>query len=324
MLERLLRQLPAGFCPAELLVGMEYADDAAVYRVRPDLAVIATVDFFLPVVDDPYDFGRIAATNALSDVYAMGGQPALALAVVGMPVGKLPEAAIAQILQGGADVCRQAQVALAGGHSIDCAEPFYGLVAIGFAPPDAIKTNAGAQPGDVLILTKPLGIGALSAALKQGKLDNAAYAEMLLWTTLLNRVGAALAHEMGVHAMTDVTGFGLAGHALEMARASGVTLRFEAAALPVLASAAAFLRAGVVTGASGRNWESYGAAVELPRQDTEFWRLVVTDPQTSGGLLIACAPEAVDTVLAAIRAVQEVGGTVIGRAEAGPACVVMQ
>jgi len=320
LLERLLRTIPPTFAPPELLVGFDTTDDAAVWRLNDDQALVATTDFFLPVVDDPFDFGAIAATNALSDVYAMGARPILALAVVGMPVGRLPEAVIAKILEGGATVCRNAEVALAGGHSIDCVEPFYGLVALGLAHPQRITTNAGAQPGDCLILTKPLGIGILSAALKKGVLSSDAYAELRRWTTLLNRVGALLAEDRAVHAVTDVTGFGLAGHGWEMARASGVALRFHAAKIPVLPAALHYLQEGISTGAAARNWQSYGEAVDLSPvsgAERERWRQVVTDPQTSGGLLIACAPEAVDRVLALIRSTQGTEGAVVGEVVAG-------
>lgn len=320
VLERLLREIPTGCVPPELLVGYDKTDDAAVWRLNETQALIATTDFFLPVVDDPFDFGAIAATNALSDVYAMGGRPILALAVVGMPVGKLPEAVIAQIFAGGASVCREAGVALAGGHSIDCVEPFYGLVALGLAHPREIKTNAGARPGDQLILTKPLGIGILSAALKKGLLTPDEYAKMRRWTTCLNQVGARLAADPEVHALTDVTGFGLAGHGWEMARASGVVVRFHAAALPVLPAALRYLREGISTGAATRNWQSYGNAIDLsalPEAKRAWWQAVVTDPQTSGGLLIACAPSAVERVLRATSETQGGGGVVIGSVVAG-------
>ncbi|HET6828438.1 MAG TPA: selenide, water dikinase SelD, partial [Ramlibacter sp.] len=208
-------QLPV---PAELLVGIETADDAAVYKLNDEQALVATTDFFMPIVDDPYDFGRIAATNAISDVYAMGGKPILALALVGMPVNVLSTQTIARILAGGQAVCREAGIPVAGGHTIDSVEPIYGLVALGLVHPARVKRNADARPGDVLVLGKPLGVGVLSAALKKEKLDAAGYARMLETTTKLNTPGPELAAMEGVHAMTDVTGFGLAGHALELAR----------------------------------------------------------------------------------------------------------
>ncbi|MFN3885235.1 MAG: selenide, water dikinase SelD, partial [Rhodocyclaceae bacterium] len=222
VLSRLLAESPLKTVPADLLVGVETADDAAVYRFNDTQAVVATTDFFTPIVDDPFDFGRIAATNALSDVYAMGGRPIFALAVVGMPLDKLPEDTIRQILAGGESICAEAGIPIAGGHSIDLVEPVYGLVALGIVNPAHLKRNAGARAGDALILGKPLGIGILSAALKKGELSPQGYGEMIRWTTKLNVTGTRLAEMPGVHAVTDVTGFGLAGHLLEICRGSGV------------------------------------------------------------------------------------------------------
>lgn len=320
----MLAGMPPGLMPADLLVGTETADDAAVYRLNDRQAVVATTDFFTPIVDDPYDFGRIAATNALSDVYAMGGTPIMALAVVGMPLDKLPSGVIARILEGGAAVCREAGIPIAGGHSIDVLEPIYGLVGIGVVDPARVRTNAGARAGDVLVLTKPLGVGILSAGLKKGLLSEAGYDEMLRWTTTLNRVGARLAEIDEVHAVTDVTGFGLAGHLLEMCRGAGLgaTVRFDD--LPLIAEAVQLVRDGVATGASGRNWASYGEAVDMPAGAEEWQRKLVTDPQTSGGLLIACAPEAAEQVLAAVREIQGNEARVIGAMEAGPARLALR
>jgi len=317
VLSKLLAHAPAGLVPPELLVGTETADDAAVYRLNDRQAIVATTDFFTPIVDDPFDFGRIAATNALSDVYAMGGRPIMALAVVGMPIDKLPPEVIGRILEGGASVCREAGIPIAGGHSIDVLEPIYGLVGLGVVDPAEVKTNAGAQAGDVLILTKPLGIGILSAGLKKGLLSDAGYAEMLRWTTLLNRVGARLAGMAGVHAVTDVTGFGLAGHLLEICRGSklGATVKFDD--LPKIDAAVQLVCDGVATGASARNWAGYGESVRLAADAPEWQRNLITDPQTSGGLLIACAADTVGEVLAAIRAEQGSDGAVVGRMEAG-------
>ncbi|WP_334154541.1 selenide, water dikinase SelD [Tepidimonas sp.] len=322
VLQRLLAQVPPHLAPPELLVGTATSDDAAVYRLRDDLALVATTDFFTPVVDDAFDFGAIAATNALSDVYAMGGQPLLALALVGMPIQQLPEAVIARVLEGGAVACRSAGVVLAGGHSIDTVEPIYGLAAIGTVHPDHIQTNAGAQPGDLLVLGKPLGVGVLSAALKKGLLDADGYAQMRRWTTLLNRAGAVLGPLPGVHAMTDVTGFGLAGHLLEMCRPAGLLATVDSAALPVLEISRALVRQGIGTGASGRNWASYGESVDLsalPEGDRALWQTLVTDPQTSGGLLVACAPPALEAVQAAFTQAQGQPGWVIGQLQAAPA-----
>ena len=319
VLEEMLSGMPPGIVPAELLVGTDNADDAAVYRVNDHQAVVATTDFFTPIVDDPYDFGRIAATNALSDVYAMGGEPIMALAVVGMPLDKLPREVIGRILEGGASVCRDAAIPVAGGHSIDVLEPIYGLVGLGLVQPLQVKTNAGAQVGDTLLLTKPLGIGVLSAALQKGLLAEAGYEEMIAWTTLLNRVGARLAKMEAVHAVTDVTGFGLAGHLLEVCRASELQAEISIEATPFIERAAAFARGGTATGASARNWSSYGESVTLADEVEDWQRVLLTDPQTSGGLLIACDPAAVDAVRQLVMEVQNTEAHIIGRLIEGPA-----
>src|SRR5687767_10488150 len=235
--------------PPQLLVGIETADDAAVYRLNDEQALIATTDFFMPIVDDPHDFGRIAATNAISDVYAMGGRPILALAIVAMPVNQLPVDVIGRVLAGGESVCRDAGIPIAGGHTIDSVEPIYGLVVLGIAHPRHVKRNADARPGDVLVLGKPLGVGVMSAALKQQKLDAAGYAAMLAATTKLNTPGPLLAELPGVHALTDVTGFGLAGHALEMARGAGVSVTIDWPGVPLLPGVEALAAQGCVTGA---------------------------------------------------------------------------
>ena len=301
VLSEILAAAPIRGLPKDLLVGTETADDAAVYRLNDEQALVATTDFFTPIVDDPFDFGRIAATNAISDVYAMGGKPILALALVGMPLEKLPIAVIQKILEGGESVCAAAGIPIAGGHSIDTLEPIYGLVALGLVDPKKVKRNSTAKAGDVLILGKPLGVGILSAALKKGKLSAAGYAEMLKWTTQLNTAGQALADMPAVHALTDVTGFGLAGHLLEMCRGAqlGAEVSFEA--LPVIAEALDWVKQGVATGASERNWKGYGHEVDLPAGFPEWKRKLIADPQTSGGLLVACAPEAVSQVLKAFN-----------------------
>jgi selenide,water dikinase len=286
---------------SNLLVGSETADDAAVYRLNDEQAIVATTDFFMPIVDDPYDFGRIAATNALSDIYAMGGKPLFALAIVGMPINVLPHETIARILQGGEAVCAAAGIPVAGGHSIDSVEPIYGLAAIGVVHPERVLRNASARAGDVLVLGKPLGVGVLSAALKKGRLDAGGYAAMIDATTRLNRPGSALAELSGVHAMTDVTGFGLLGHLLELCRGAGLAARVDYSALPWLGSALELAQAGFVTGASGRNWAAYGADVTLSPQLPPIAQALLTDPQTSGGLLVSCAPACVDAVLECFR-----------------------
>ena len=303
----------------DLLVGAETSDDAAVWRLNDQQALGATTDFFMPVVDDPRDFGRIAATNALSDVYAMGATPIFALAIVGMPVGKLPVETIAAILEGGASVCATAGIPVAGGHSIDSVEPIYGLVALGLVHPDRLLKNSTAQAGDALILTKALGVGVLSAAFKQGRLEAGGYDALIASTTQLNTLGAELAGFEGVHAVTDVTGFGLLGHTLEVCRGAGLTAGINANP-PLLAGVEALARAGVRTGAATRNWESYGATVRWD-PGLEPWRLdLLCDPQTSGGLLIAVDPTRQDDLLKLARrrgfhASARVGGLTAGPPE---------
>jgi len=297
VLQKILADMPAAAAFPNLMVGTETSDDAAVWRLNDSQALVATTDFFMPVVDDPFDFGRIAATNALSDVYAMGGTPILALAIVGMPIDKLPVETIGRILAGGASVCATAGVPLAGGHSIDSVEPIYGLVALGLVHPDQVLTNRGGRPGDVLLLTKALGVGVLSAAFKQQRLDPAGYEALIASTTQLNTLGKSLAGLAGVHAVTDVTGFGLLGHALEMARGGDLSVEIDAGAPQLLPGVEALARGGVRTGASGRNWASYGASVRA--EGLEDWRRdLLCDPQTSGGLLIAVAPDQAEAVMA--------------------------
>lgn len=298
VLSEILKGTAAMPVPKELLVGIETADDAAVYQLNDEQALIATTDFFMPIVDDPFDFGRIAATNAISDVYAMGGRPILALALVGMPINVLSTQTIGRILEGGSSVCRAAGIPIAGGHTIDSVEAIYGLVALGLVHPKHVKRNADARPGDVLVLGKPLGVGVMSAALKKGELGDAGYARMIATTTKLNTPGPDLAALPGVHALTDVTGFGLAGHALEMARGARCEVRLDWAAVPLLEGARALAGRGFVTGASGRNWAGYGHDVSLPAAFAAEDRALLTDPQTSGGLLVSCTPDSVDTVLA--------------------------
>ena len=299
VLTELLATTPVRGLPAALLVGTETADDAAVYKLNDSQALVATTDFFTPIVDDPYDFGRIAATNAISDIYAMGAKPIFALALVGMPIEKLPVSVIGKILEGGESVCHAAGIPIAGGHSIDVLEPIYGLVALGLVHPDKVKRNSSAKAGDVLILGKPLGVGILSAALKKGKLSEADYREMIKWTTKLNTPGESLADMPGVHALTDVTGFGLAGHLLEILRGSKLAGEIRFSDLPLISEAVDWAKQGTKTGATDRNWKGYGDEVRLPVGAPDWQRSIVTDPQTSGGLLVACAPESEKEVLAA-------------------------
>jgi selenide, water dikinase len=317
VLQQLLANQPAALPYAQLLVGTETGDDAAVWQIDDKTCVIATTDFFMPVVDDPRDFGRIAAANALSDIYAMGGKPIMALAILGMPLGKLPVEIVGQILEGGASICAEAGIPVAGGHSIDTVEPIYGLAVIGLCSPENVRRNSGARPGDALILTKGIGIGVYSAAFKKLALPDEAYAEMIASTTLLNRIGHVLAQDDDVHGITDVTGFGLLGHGLELARGAGVGLTIEQARIPFLARAEALAESGYITGASGRNWESYGSEVVLPPALPSWRRALLTDPQTSGGLLVACKPERAEAIRAMIEAAGYPRASIIGSVTAG-------
>ncbi len=301
VLSEILKTTTSMPLPPQLLVGIETADDAAVYQLNDEQALIATTDFFMPIVDDAYDFGRIAATNAISDVYAMGGTPIMALALVGMPINVLSTETIGRILAGGAAVCRAAGIPIAGGHTIDSVEPIYGLVALGLVHPKRVKRNADARVGDCLVLGKPLGVGVLSAALKKEKLEAAGYARMIAVTTHLNTAGPDLAALEGVHALTDVTGFGLAGHALEIARGAHVTVDVTWSSVPLIEGVRALAEQGMVTGASERNWSAYGAQVALGAGVSDIDRALLSDPQTSGGLLVSCAPEAVGAVLAIFK-----------------------
>ncbi len=317
LLAEILKSSPATTAFANLMVGTETSDDAAVYKLNDAQALIATTDFFMPIVDDAYDFGRIAATNALSDVYAMGGTPILALALLGMPIDKLPAAVIGQILKGGADACAAAGIPVAGGHSIDAPEPIYGLVALGLVHPANVKRNSGAKDGDVLILGKGLGVGVLAAALKKNLLDADGYRVMLDSTTKLNTPGIALAALPGVHALTDVTGFGLLGHLLEICRGAQLAAAIDFAAVPVLSHAEALARAGVGPGAISRNWASYGQDVLLAASIATWQRQLLCDPQTSGGLLVACDPALKNEVLAIFRQQDFTQATEIGVLHAG-------
>src|SRR5262245_21513982 len=319
VLSEILASTPIRGLPKDLLVGTETADDAAIYRLNDEQALVATTDFFTPIVDDPFDFGRIAATNAISDVYAMGGRPIFALAIVGMPLEKLPVAVIQKILEGGESVCAAAGIPIAGGHSIDTLEPIYGLVVLGLVHPKNVKRNSSAKAGDALILGKPLGIGILSAVLKKGKLSPAGYSAMLDWTTRLNTPGEALAELPGVHALTDVTGFGLAGHLLEILRGSRLAGEVSFDALPVISEALEWVKQGVATGASDRNWKGYGHEVALPAGFPDWKRKLLADPQTSGGLLVSCAPESVQSVLAEFQKRGFAEAAVVGKVRTGPA-----
>jgi len=323
VLQQIISKSDNPLLPKALLVGIETSDDAAVYQINETQAIVATTDFFMPIVDDPFDFGRIAATNAISDVYAMGGTPLFALALVGMPINTLPLDTIRKILDGGEWICRKAGIPIAGGHTIDSVEPIYGLVAIGLVNPKNLKRNAGAKAGDKLVLGKPLGIGILSAALKKEKLDAAGYAAMIESTTRLNTPGIKLGDMPGVHALTDVTGFGLAGHLLEICRGSRMSARIDFAKLPIIAGVMALAKQGNVTGASGRNWAGYGCDIKMGSGYGELERNLLADPQTSGGLLVACDDAVVADVLALFRSEGFLEAAVIGEIIEGPAEVTV-
>ena len=322
MLSDILGQSPLASAFPNLLVGNESSDDAAVYRVNETQAIVATTDFFMPIVDDPYDFGRIAATNSISDVYAMGAKPFMALALLGVPVGKLPTEAIRQIVAGGEAVCESVGIPIAGGHSIDSPEPIYGLVALGLMHPDNVKRNDRARAGDVLILGKGLGVGIMSAALKKGELREKAYRQMVESATQLNTPGIPLAEMSGVHALTDVTGFGLLGHLIEMSRGSKLRARLRLADVPILSAASHLAQQGYATGASDRNWESYRDAVALPAATPDWQRKLLTDPQTSGGLLVSCDRSIAPAVLAVFREHGFHHAAPIGEFEAGAPGIV--
>ncbi len=313
----------SGLIPQALMVGIETADDAAVYRLNDQQALIATTDFFMPIVDDPFDFGRIAATNAISDVYAMGGTPIMALALVAMPIDKLPLEVIRRIIEGGESVCAAAGIPIAGGHTIDSVEPIYGLVAMGLVHPDKVKKNSAAQAGDVLVLGKPIGVGVYSAALKKDQLSTDGYAQMIASTTQLNTPGPRLAELDGVRALTDVTGFGLLGHLLELCRGAKVAAVVHMSQVPLLDDARRLAEAGFITGASSRNWAGYGKDVELDGLGLTDQALL-SDPQTSGGLLVSCRADTVEAVLRVFRDEGFGAATVIGQLQAGAPRVVVR
>lgn len=310
-LQQILGKLPLAMPDPRLLVGTETSDDAAVYQLNETQALVLTTDFFMPIVDDPVDFGRIAATNALSDIYAMGGTPILALAVLGMPINTLPMEAIQGIMQGGHSVCQEAGIPLAGGHSIDSPEPIFGLVAAGLVHPQNLKRNATAQPGDVLILTKPLGIGVMTTAVKKGKLTPEGYAEVLSVMTQRNQIGSVLAQNPTVHSMTDVTGFGLFGHLLEICRGAGLKALLDQEKIPIMPEAKKLAQEGIFPGAAGRNWEGYKH--EISAQGLEDWeQLLLADPQTSGGLLVTIEANAAADMLAQIHQAGYAKASIIG------------
>ncbi len=313
----MLSKLPAHAADPALLVGFETGDDAAVYKINDEQAVVATTDFFMPIVDDPYDYGRIAATNALSDVYAVGGKPIMALAIAGFPVNEMTQDQIQQVLAGGTQACADAGVPIGGGHTIDALEPIYGLAVIGLVHPDKIKRNCDAVAGDVLVLGKGLGVGILGAAMNKDELDAEGYAEMVETTTKLNAVGADLAEMAGVNAMTDVTGFGLLGHLFEVCEGAGLAATLDWDRLPILPNALGYARNGYNTGAANRNWTSFGDHVTVPEGIEQWQRNLLMDPQTSGGLLVSCPPDRADAVVGLFHEQGYDFATVIGEMSPG-------
>ncbi len=313
MLNDILSKLPPQAANPALLIGHETGDDAAVFKINDEQAVVATTDFFMPIVDDPYDYGRIAATNALSDVYAVGGTPIMALAIAAMPMNQMPPDMVQKILSGGAQVCADAGVPVAGGHTIDAVEPIYGLAVVGLVHPDRIKRNCEANAGDDLVLGKALGVGILGAAMNKDELDSEGYRQMVDTATKLNAVGAELAKLQGVHALTDVTGFGLVGHLFEICQGSNVTAKVDWNELPILPAATDYAERGYNTGAAGRNWQSFGQNVTLPDNLSDWQKNILADPQTSGGLMLSCAPERTNDVLELFRENGFADVTVIGK-----------
>ena len=323
MLNDILSKLPPQAANPALLIGHETGDDAAVFKITDEQAVVATTDFFMPIVDDPYDYGRIAATNALSDVYAVGGTPIMALAIAAMPMNQMPPDMVQKILSGGAQVCADAGVPVAGGHTIDAVEPIYGLAVVGLVHPDRIKRNCEANAGDDLVLGKALGVGILGAAMNKDELDSEGYRQMVDTATKLNAVGAELAKLQGVHALTDVTGFGLVGHLFEICQGSNVTAKVDWNELPILPAATDYAERGYNTGAAGRNWQSFGQNVTLPDNLSDWQKNILADPQTSGGLMLSCAPERTNDVLELFRVNGFADVTVIGKMGDGAAHVTV-
>jgi len=313
----MLSKLPPAAANPALLVGFETGDDAAVYKINDEQGVVATTDFFMPIVDDPYDYGRIAATNALSDVYAVGGKPIMALAIAGFPVNEMSQEQIQQVLAGGTAACADAGVPVGGGHTIDAPEPIYGLAVIGLVPPDRIKRNSDARDGDVLVLGKGLGVGILGAAMNKDELDPDGYREMVESTTKLNSIGADLAGMEGVHGVTDVTGFGLGGHLFEMCEGAGLAATLAWDRLPILPRALHYAKEGYNTGAANRNWQSFGEHVTVPGDMEQWQKNILMDPQTSGGLLVSCPVDRADAVVALFHEQGYGFASVVGEMTAG-------
>lgn len=317
-LAQVLRHVPLATDP-RVLVDASTRDDAAVIRTAADRAIVASVDFFTPIVDRAYDFGRIAAVNALSDLYAMGATPLFTLNLVGWPRDKLPLELLGEVLRGGADAVRAAGAFIAGGHSVDDPEPKFGMVAVGEAHPDRIVTNAGARPGDALVLTKPIGTGVLTTALKRDLLSEAELAPAVDAMTTLNAGAARAMLAIGVHAATDVTGFGLLGHLHTLLAASRAAAEISAGAVPLLPRAHEMAGRGAIPGGTKRNLESLADTVSFESSIDPTERVLLADAQTSGGLLIAVAPEQADALVAALRNERTPAAAVIGRVVAGEA-----
>jgi selenide,water dikinase len=294
VLDIILTNNESGVNHPNLIVGNDSRDDAAVYDLGNGMAMISTTDFFMPIVDDPFDFGRIAATNAISDVYAMGGIPNMAIAILGWPIDKLAPEIAGLVIAGGRKACFDAGIPLAGGHSIDCPEPVFGLAVNGLVKIENIKKNNTAREGDILFLTKELGVGVISTASKRGIARDVDIAKAVASMTTLNKIGAELGNLEGINAMTDVTGFGLLGHLVEMAEGSGLTAVIKKDSVPVISGVEEYLQKGCIPGGTKRNWNSYGHKVELKE---ESWKDILCDPQTSGGLLIAIQPDAADHLI---------------------------
>ena len=321
MLDSIISQLPSAVRFPNLLVGVETGDDSAVYKINDEQAIVATTDFFMPVVDDPYDFGRISATNALSDVYAIGGRPIMALAIAGFPVARMSSDSISKVLAGGASCCEAANVPIAGGHTIDTEEPIYGLAVIGTVHPDKIKRNSDGRSGDVLILGKGLGVGILGAAMNKDELDPIGYKVMGDTTTKLNSIGVELATLPEVNALTDVTGFGLCGHLFEVCKGANLSAKIEWDKLPLLDTVLDYAQKGYNTGAANRNWDSFNDYVDISDNMEQWQKNILMDPQTSGGLLASCAPVAAEKVLKIFHDSGFQHASVIGSLSAGGARV---
>ncbi|WP_162674459.1 selenide, water dikinase SelD [Vibrio variabilis] len=299
VLQKILNSKVPILSDSNLLVGNDTKDDAAVYDLNNGTAIISTTDFFTPIVDNPFDFGRIAATNAISDIYAMGGRPIMAIAILGWPVSKLSEDVASQVIDGARTVCKDAGISLAGGHSIDISEPIFGLAVTGVAPTESIKCNSTAQVGDVLVLTKSIGIGVLSQAEKKSLLKQEHQGVAVETMCQLNRVGEQLSELKYVTAMTDVTGFGLGGHLIEMCEGAGVSARINFDDIPLLSGVEYYIEQGCTPGGTRRNFDSYGAKLSAL---SDYQKALLCDPQTSGGLLVAVRPERVSELKSMLHA----------------------